>query len=51
MGTSEGAVHGQKRKEAKIVENMVIFGLGMLLGGFISGFVLSLVMIHRRLED
>jgi|GEM_PF-5105008 len=33
------------------MENMVIFGLGMLMGGFISGFILSLVMIHRHLED
>lgn len=33
------------------MENMVIFGLGMLMGGFISGFVLSLVMINRHLED
>ena len=51
MGTSEGTVHGQEGKETKIMENMVIFGLGMLMGGFISGFILSLVMIHRHLED
>ena len=32
------------------MENMVIFGLGMLLGGFISGFVLSIFIIHQRME-
>lgn len=33
------------------MDTMVVFGLGMLLGGFISGFVLSLFMVHRHLED
>lgn len=29
------------------MDNMVIFGLGMLMGGFISGFVLSLFIIYQ----
>lgn len=33
------------------MENMVIFGLGMLMGGFISGFVLSLFIIYQRMGD
>lgn len=47
----KGTVHGEEGEEAKIMENMVIFGLGMLLGGFISGFILSLFIIHQRMGD